>query len=139
MFDFGKSTSESCGTLKKETQLSASGGVVPQDYMNSTWDAAVQKTLGAEEMGYLKGPVFLGRGYLPFKIWMGLFAIKAPLYLWDTITIHSQMKSRTNVFFSSEEINVFVFSLYGRMAIASSAMLLEMFSSISHNIGVIRL
>lgn len=36
-------------TLKKETQLSASGGVVPQDYMNSTWDAAVQKTLGIPE------------------------------------------------------------------------------------------
>ena len=32
---------------------------MPQDYMNSTWDAAVQKTLGIpEEMG----AVFLGRG-----------------------------------------------------------------------------
>lgn len=61
-------------------QLSASGGVVPQDYMNSTWDAAVQKTLGAEEMGYVKF-VFVGRGYLPFKIWMGCIChINSPLY-----------------------------------------------------------
>lgn len=73
--------------------------------------------------------------YLPFKIWMGLFAIKTPLYLWDTI--HSQMK-RTNVltcFFLLKK-SMFFFSLYGRMAIVSSAMLLEMFSSISHDIGV---
>ena len=42
---------EICGTFvfQRKFPLSASGGVVPRDYMNSTWDAVVQKTLGAEK------------------------------------------------------------------------------------------